>query len=837
MTTATSEPATLEFAPLVAEEMRLPAGSVAAAVRLLEEGSTVPFIARYRKEATGSLDEVQIRTIQERCNYLKDLAERRATVLKTIQEQGKLTPDLERRIAAVTTKAELEDLYLPFRPKRRTRAQVAREQGLEPLAQKILAQESSGDPKAEAAKYVDAAKGVADVDAALQGARDIVAETVSEHADLRRLTREHWANEAFLVSERVESKAKEPTRFQHFYDFREAIVKIPSHRFLAVRRGEQEGVLKVHLEADEARLLPKIEAAMGLDAASPFAGELKGAIEDGYRRLLMPSIETELRVDLKQRSDRMAVEVFADNLANLLLAPPLGGKAVIGIDPGLRTGCKCVAVDATGKFMGSTTIHPARDLEKAKAGLARFILEHPPIAIAVGNGTGGRDAEALVRKLVAEIAADPAKGKPELKETVVVSVNEAGASVYSASDVARAEFPKLDVTVRGAISIARRLQDPLAELVKIDPKSIGVGQYQHDVHAPMLSEKLDEVVESCVNQVGVELNTASAPLLARVSGIGSALATKIVQHRDEKGAFKGRSHLTEVGGLGPKTFEQCAGFLRIRDAEHPLDASAVHPERYSLVERMAQDLGRPLAELVGNAELVDKIDVKRYVGDDVGEPTLRDILDELKKPGRDPRRQFEPPRFRDDVTTPADLKPGMALEGVVTNVTVFGAFVDVGVHQDGLVHVSQLADRFVKDPREVVKVGDKVNVRVLEVDLERGRISLTCKREAAKGDDAAGPGPAAGAALAASGAAPTSAPPGETRRDERRGGRGRGDGARRDERGRPPRDRDRDAGPPPPTVFKPPPPKPLTPKDATRPGHNNPLGDLLKGLFEKNEKK
>jgi uncharacterized protein len=820
-----------QIAQTIADEIGAQAAQALAAIALLDEGSTVPFIARYRKEATGSLDEVQIRAIQERAAYLVDLDERRATVRKSIAEQGKLTPELEQRIRDVATKAELEDLYLPFRPKRRTRALLARERGLEPLAERILAQPDAGDPKGEAERFVDAAKGVPDVDAALQGARDIAAETVAENADLRRLVREHWANESILVSERIEAKTQQPTRFQQYYDFREAIARIPSHRFLAIRRGEQEGCLKVHLEADEARVLPKLESAARVDAASPFAGELRTAIADGYARLLQPSIETELRVDLKLRSDRMAVDVFADNLRHLLLAPPLGGKSVVGIDPGLRTGCKCVAVDSTGKFLGSTTIHPVRDVEKAKAGLARFLLEHPPVAIAVGNGTGGRDTEGLVRQVVAAIAADAEKGKPEFKSTLVVSVNEAGASVYSASDVARAEFPKLDVTVRGAISIARRLQDPLAELVKIDPKSIGVGQYQHDVHPPMLGAKLEEVVEDCVNRVGVELNTASAPLLARVAGIGPALATKIVQHREQNGAFKGRAELQGIGGLGPKTFEQCAGFLRIRDGAHPLDASAVHPERYELVERMAKDLGKPLGELVGNPELAGSIEVGKYAGPDVGEPTLRDIVDELRRPGRDPRQQFEPPKFREDVTKPEDLKPGMALEGVVTNVTAFGAFVDVGVHQDGLVHVSQLADRFVRDPMEVVRVGDKVNVRVLEVDLERGRISLTAKREAPKEVAAGNGGPAPSARRAAPAVAPAGAPGGRPggATAPRRGGGGRG-GRERERDGR-----ERAPAPPDPAHLLPPPPKPLTPKDAPRPGHNNPLGDLLKGLFEKKE--
>ncbi len=850
------ESSPLAFAPVIADELAVAPAGVVAVLKLLEEGSTVPFIARYRKEATGELDEVQIRAIQERSAYLKDLDERRTTVLKSIADQGKLTPELEAKLRGATTKAVLEDLYLPFRPKRRTRAIVAREKGLEPLALRLLEQPASGDPNQEAAAFVNVEKGVADAAAALQGARDIVAENVAENAELRKAVREHWSREAFLVSAKVEEKAKQPTRFEAYYDFREPIAKIPSHRFLAVRRGEHEGVLNVRLEADETRVLPKLETGMKLNPASPFAGDLATAVADGYRRLLMPSIETELRVELKLRSDRLAVDVFADNLRHLLLAAPLGGKSVIGIDPGLRTGCKCVAVDATGKYLDTTTIYPVRDEEKAQVEFSRFVLKHRPIAIAIGNGTAGRETETFVRRTISKLAG----AQPELKQTIVTPVNEAGASVYSASDVARLEFPDLDLTIRGAISIARRLQDPLAELVKIDPKSIGVGQYQHDVHQPLLAEKLDEVIESCVNHVGVELNTASAPLLARVAGIGNALAGKIVKHREEHGAFAGRKQLQKVSGLGPKAFEQCAGFLRIRESDHPLDASGVHPERYELVERMAKDVGADVKQLVGNDALAAKIDVKKYVGGDVGEPTLRDIVAELKKPGRDPRSQFEPPRFRDDVTKLEDLKPGMVLEGVVTNVTAFGAFVDIGVHQDGLVHVSQLADKFVQTPADVVKVGDKLQVRVLEIDLERKRVALTAKKEAPKGDQGrAAPGGAHGGAAGAGaperGGGDRGAGRGEGRGQGHGGGHGggghgggRGDGPRgprggdrRDDRGGhgghggsdgPPREYDpngREQKAP-----RRPKPVPMTPQDQkNRSGNNNPLGDLLKDMFKK----
>jgi uncharacterized protein len=707
--------------PPLAAELALPERSVAATVRLLAEGCTVPFIARYRKEATGGLDEVQIRAVEERHGYLLELDKRRQTILGSIAEQGKLSAELRERILGCRTKTELEDLYLPFKPKRRTRATAARERGLEPLAGRILDQPDSGSPQAEAEVFVDAEKGVGSAAEALAGARDIVAEQMAENADVRALTREAFFHEGFLATAAVPEKAQEPTKFKDYYNYREAIARVPSHRFLAVRRGENEGVLRLALELDTERMYRRVLARLGHRKASPFAGELEAAVQDGLRRLLLPSVETDVRLELKLRSDRDAVEIFASNLRHLLLASPLGPKGVVGIDPGLRTGCKCVAVDQTGKFLDNVTIYPHQGeggAERARRDLLAFVLKHRPVALAVGNGTAGRETEAFVRAALA------AEG---LREVVVVTVNEAGASVYSASELAREEFPDLDVTVRGAISIARRLQDPLAELVKIDPKSIGVGQYQHDVHQPLLARKLEEVVESCVNHVGVELNTASAPLLAYVAGIGPKLARKIVEHREANGTFRGRRQLLEVSGLGPRTFEQAAGFLRVRGGEHPLDASAVHPERYELVQRMAGDLGVELDMLVGNATLASTLDISRYLDESVGEPTLRDIVAELRKPGRDPRAEFEQPRFREDVAALEDLEPGMQLEGVVTNVTGFGAFVDVGVHQDGLVHISQLADRFVKDPHEVVRAGDKIRVRVLEVDLARRRIALSAR--------------------------------------------------------------------------------------------------------------
>jgi uncharacterized protein len=735
--------------PLLVAELKLPERGVAAVLGLLGEGATVPFIARYRKEATGGLDEVQIRAVEERHAYLAELAERRATILASISEQGKLTEELRARLLSCATKAELEDLYLPYKPKRRTRATIARERGLQPLADRILLQPQGGDPRAEAAAFVDAGRGVPDADAALAGARDIVAEAVSEDADVRAAVRDLYGREAQLSAEAIPEKTKEPTKFEQYYHHREPVASIPSHRFLAVRRGANEGVLRVEVEVPAERVEPLVLSRARHDARSPFAGELRAAVAAGVDRLLHPSIATDVKGDLKERSDRAAVEVFACNLRDILLAAPLGQRPVVAIDPGVRTGCKCVALSETGKFLGNETIYLSQGAEAAARGRATLLAllrEHRPAAVAVGNGTAGRETEAFVRRLAAEEGLD----------VITVSVNESGASVYSASDLAREEFPDLDVTVRGAISIGRRLQDPLAELVKIDPKSIGVGQYQHDVHQPLLQRKLDEVVESCVNQVGVEANTASAALLGRVAGIGPALAKKIVKHRDEQGPFADRAALRKVPGLGPKTFEQAAGFLRVRGGRNPLDGSAVHPERYGLVARIAADQGVPVADLVGNASAVDRIPWPRYVSGDVGEPTLRDIAEELKKPGRDPRRQFEPPRFREDVRTLEDLKPGMELEGVVTNITAFGAFVDVGVHQDGLVHVSQLADRFVRDPHEVVKAGDRLLVRVLEVDLPRRRIALSARRGDAPRTP---PRPKHAAPAPTHGAAPRGGPP------------------------------------------------------------------------------
>ena len=736
---------TFDPVPIVAQDLQLDAKSVAAVIGLLAEGATVPFIARYRKEATGGLDDEAIVAIEERSTYVRELDERRQAILKEIDKQGKLTDTLRAAIEGCKEKARLEDLYLPYKPKRRTRAIIARERGLEPLADRIWMQPADGDPLTEAAPFVSAEKGVEDVEAALAGARDICAERIADDAKVRSFVRETFASSGVVQVGKTKEQQDAVTKFDTYASFEEPVATIPSHRFLAIRRGEAEGVLRVHVTVDEDSLSDRLVVQVGVRGGTRWGEQLERAARDAAKRLLLPSVESDVRVDLKLAADKAAVEVFAQNMRQLLLSAPLGTKTVIGIDPGQRTGCKVAVVDATGRVLDHTVLYLVQgdqSVQQAKQTLRALCRKHLPAAIAVGNGTHGRETESFVREVLTEEG---------LKETFAVSVSEAGASVYSASEIARQEFPDLDVTVRGAISIARRLQDPLAELVKIDPKSIGVGQYQHDVHQPMLARKLDQVVELCVNAVGVELNTASAPLLSRVAGLSGTVAKRIVAHRDKKGAFRSRRQLLDVSGVGPRTYEQAAGFLRIREADHPLDASAVHPERYELVERMASDLGVPLAELVGSATLAAKIDWRRYVSNDVGEPTLRDILAELAKPGRDPRDSFEAPAFRDDVRTMGDLSVGMELEGVVTNVTAFGAFVDVGVHQDGLVHVSKLADRYVRDPSEVVKVGDRIKVRVLEVDLQRKRISLSAKKEdrgprPASSAERGAPAPATGAA-------------------------------------------------------------------------------------------
>ena len=695
---------------------------IAAVEKLLADGNTIPFIARYRKEAHGNLDEVAIGKIKDRLEYYSELEARKETILKSIDEQGKLTDELRGAIAACFVKSRLEDIYQPYKPKRRTRAQIAKEKGYEPLA----------DAMWEEGELLW--NGAEPTEEDLQYARDIVAERIADMADVRGLVRGEFARHSRVKSEVASPKPKEPTKFEQYYDFEEPIATIPSHRYLAIRRGQKEGVLWVKLVVDEDGVVDGI-----LDLIHKGSDQIAIAARDAYKRLLAPSCEIDVTVDKKNEADRAAVEVFAENLRHLLLASPLGEKAVLAIDPGIRTGCKVAMMDATGKYLGKTVIFPQqKPLEAAKA-IAMIVAKYHPEAIAVGNGTAGRETEHFVRDTLKKLR----EQHPEIATPMVVSVSESGASVYSASEIARKEFPDLDLTVRGAISIGRRLQDPLAELVKVDPKSIGVGQYQHDVSQTMLGQKLDEVVVSCVNGVGVELNTASAPLLERVSGITPSLAANIVAWRNENGKFTSRAELKKVKGLGEKAYEQCAGFLRIRGAANPLDASAVHPERYELVGRMASDIGLSVGELVGNSLAAKKIDVRKYITNDVGEPTLKDIVSELVKPGRDPRAVFEPPKFRDDVTKIEDVKEGMKLEGVVTNVTAFGAFVDIGVHQDGLVHLSELSDGYVSDPSSVVKAGDRLQVTVIGVDKARGRISLSAKSR-----------PTIGAAQAASGAAP-----------------------------------------------------------------------------------
>ena len=746
----------------IAAELSIRPESVGAVVKLLGEGSTVPFIARYRKEAHGNLDEVQIGKIQDRFGYFTELIERKESILKSIDEQGKLTDDLAAKIAACWQKSALEDLYQPYKPKRRTRAQVAKEKGYEPLADAIWNGTWNGG-RVEGWKRKEAEEGgeseeggSVPTDEDLQFARDILAERIADLADVRGAVRQAFATKSVVKSEVVSPKPTEPTKFEQYYEFSEPIATIPSHRYLAIRRGQAEKVLWVKLELDKEpvieRLLAIVDEARaqgvaqsaqvrGSKAGSPGEVQVRLATEDAYRRLLAPSCEIDVTVEKKAEADRAAVEVFAENLRHLLLASPLGGKAVLAIDPGIRTGCKVAMIDATGKYLGKTVIFPQQKrLEAAKA-IALIVAKYHAEAVAVGNGTAGRETEAFVRETLKTLKAQ----HPEIPTPIVVSVSEAGASVYSASEIARREFPDLDLTVRGAISIGRRLQDPLAELVKIDPKAIGVGQYQHDVQQSLLGTKLDEVVVSCVNGVGVELNTASAPLLERVSGLSAALAKAIVEWRDANGRFASREDLKKVKGLGPKAFEQCAGFLRIRGAKNPLDASAVHPERYALVEKMAADVGLGVGDLVGNARAAKKIDIRRYITNEVGEPTLKDIVAELVKPGRDPRTAFEPPKFREDVTKIEDVQEGMKLEGVVTNVTAFGAFVDIGVHQDGLVHLSELSDSYVSDPASVVKAGDRLQVTVIGVDRARGRISLSAKTRPTVGGAgfATGGGPSA----------------------------------------------------------------------------------------------
>ncbi len=711
----------------LAAELNIKVAQVAATAQLLAEGATVPFIARYRKEVTGELDEVQITSIRDRLEQLRSIDERRAAILASLQERNLLSPALEKAINAADSLTVLEDIYLPFRPKKRTRATIAKEKGLEPLADLLWAQEPATDPLAAAQAYVgrdytaDDGKSVvsqiASTDEALAGARDILAERISDDKDARARLRLVFQKNAVVSSKVLHGKDADPeaAKFKDYFAWSESLAKAPSHRVLAMRRGEKESFLMMRVQLpDESTAFAEVQSLF-VRAKNPTADHVALATQDAAKRLLSPAMETEMRLESKKRADEAAIKVFTDNLRELLLAAPLGQRAVLAIDPGFRTGCKCVLLDRQGKLLHNDVVFPDRHAEEAKEKILGFVKFFKVEAVAIGNGTGGRETEAFVKAL-------------GLPATIpVVLVNESGASIYSASEVAREEFPDHDLTVRGAVSIGRRLMDPLAELVKLDPKSIGVGQYQHDVDQSALQRSLDDTVTISVNRVGVELNTASKQLLSYVSGLNATTAAAIVARRNEKGAFKSRADLKDVPRLGPKAFEQAAGFLRIRDGAHPLDASSVHPERYAVVEKMAADLGTTVADLIRDGKLRAKIKLENYVTADVGLPTLTDILAELAKPGRDPREKFEAFSFTEGINQPEDLKPGMKLPGIVTNVTAFGAFVDVGVHQDGLVHVSQLADSFVSEPNTIVKPGQKVQVTITEIDLPRQRIALSMR--------------------------------------------------------------------------------------------------------------
>ena len=721
----------------LAAELNAATGQIVAAVRLLDEGATVPFIARYRKEATGGLDDNQLRLLEERLGYLRELEDRRIAVIESVREQGKLDAALEQALRAADTKQALEDLYLPYRKKRRTKAMIAREAGIEPLADRLLA-DPDLDPEREAAAFVNAEAGFDDVKAVLDGARQILMERFAEDAALLAGLRSYLTEHGVLVSTVIDGKEHEGAKFRDWFDFREAWSRVPSHRALAMLRGRNEGILRLALGLDsdppdgsaatttnpcEARIAGRFGIR---DDGRPADRWLRETVRWAWRVKLSLHLELELLSALRERAEQEAIRVFGDNLKDLLLAAPAGPRATMGLDPGLRTGVKVAIVDGTGKLVDTATIHPhepRRDWDGAIATLAALAGRHGVDLVAIGNGTASRETDRLVAELI--------RLQPTLGLTKVV-VSEAGASVYSASELAAREFPELDVSLRGAVSIARRLQDPLAELVKIDPKSIGVGQYQHDLSQPALARRLDAVVEDCVNAVGVDVNTASAALLGRVSGLNASLAANIVAHRDSHGPFRARRALRDVPRLGERTFEQAAGFLRIMDGDDPLDASAVHPESYPVVERILARLGRGARELIGDSRALAALDPQSFTDERFGLPTVRDILAELDKPGRDPRPEFRAARFREGVEKPADLSPGMQLEGVVTNVTNFGAFVDIGVHQDGLVHISAMSERFVRDPRELVKAGDIVRVKVVEVDTVRKRIALTMRlKEAA----------------------------------------------------------------------------------------------------------
>lgn len=692
--------------------------NVDAVAALLEDGATIPFISRYRKEMTGSMDEVMIAGIRDRIEQLRELDKRKEAVITSIEKQGKLTPEFLSSIAKAETLAEVEDLYLPFKPKRKTRATAAKEKGLEPLAEKIFSQEKINLHEV-VKSFVDADKGVGNEEEALEGARDIIAEWVSENQETRKQVRELFWKEGVTESRVLKGKEEDGQKFKDYFEWKEPVSKVPSHRMLAMRRGEKEGILALDIFPDEDHAITTLERQF-VKTESASSEQVRLAIKDSYKRLIRPSLETEVRIESKMKADEEAIKVFCTNLKELLLAAPLGQKKVLALDPGFRSGCKVVCLDRQGKLVFNTNIYPhepQRETAKSRGIIKELCDKYDIEAIAIGNGTASRETESFVKNIGLS------------NKITIVMVNESGASVYSASDVAREEFPDYDVTVRGAVSIGRRLTDPLAELVKIDPKSIGVGQYQHDVDQVKLKQGLDDVVMSCVNSVGVEVNTASKELLSYVSGLNTAIAKNIVDYRNQHGPFKNRESLMKVARLGEKVFEQAAGFLRIREAENPLDSSAVHPESYAIVEKMAKDLGCSVKDLMSSAELRQQLDLKNYVNEKTGLPTLIDIVSELEKPGRDPRESFEVFSFTEGVNEIKDLKIGMKLPGIVTNVTNFGAFVDIGVHQDGLVHISHLSDNFVKDPNAVVTVQQKVHVTVTEVDAARKRIGLSMKSD------------------------------------------------------------------------------------------------------------
>ncbi len=725
----------MNFSQVISEELKLEEWRVAKALELMDQGGTIPFIARYRKDQTGTLNEIELRDIQHRREYLQELEERKATILKSIEEQGKLSPELKAQIESCKDKTNLEDLYAPYKPKKRTRATIAKECGLEPLARTIMAQEETTNTPEEIGRiYLSEEKGLADPKAAIAGACDILAEEVADNAEFRQYLRLQIEKQGVMTSKVRKEFEKQDTKFKNYYAFSEPVSKIPSHRMLALRRGEKEKVLRLAIEMPDAELVSYLQRRV-IKGDSIWKPYLEEMCKDAWERLLKTSLESEVRLLLKDKAEEEAFKVFSKNLQDVLLAPPAGHKAVLALDPGFRTGCKVAVLDKNGKFIDHGVIFPHEPQKKvAEAGdyIASLVEKYDIDLIAIGNGTASRETDAFVAGIAHKF-----KGKKPAR----VVVSEAGASVYSASPIAIQEFPNEDVTTRGAISIGRRLQDPLAELVKVDPQSIGVGQYQHDVNQRELKKRLDEVVESCVNMVGVDLNSASAPLLTHVAGVSSTLAESVVKYREENGAFKSRQDVLKVKGFGPKAFEQSAGFLRIPGAENPLDCSAVHPENYGLVERMAEKAGVAVKDLVGNASAIKSLSPEEFLSDSVGKHTLEDIFSELEKPSRDPRKEFRYAKFDDKIKSINDLVTGSWMEGVVTNVANFGAFVDIGVHQDGLVHVSEISDKFVEDAKTVLTVGDVVKVRVLGVDAGQKRISLSMKQEQVDGVAGAGRGP------------------------------------------------------------------------------------------------